>query len=76
MTISDTIRTPTVPQQAGPAGPPLPPQQTATAAAPLLGSDRPLSAEERQFVLALVAMVLVLGTVIVTGLLVAQHVWS
>ena len=62
MTVSDTVRTLTVPQQAAPADPPLAP--------------RPLSAEERQFVLALAAMVVVLGTIIVAGLLLAQYAWS
>ena len=51
-----------MPQQAAPADPPLAP--------------RPLSAEERQFVLALAAMVVVLGTIIVAGLLLAQYAWS
>lgn len=82
MTVQDTVTVP-VPQQA----PPPEPQGTARpaagtagrggpAAAPLVGRDRPLTTEERQFALALVVMLLALGSIIVTGLLMAELVWS
>lgn len=45
-------------------------------AIPLLGRDRPLTADERQFALALAALSVVLGTIIVTGLLLAQYAWA
>ncbi len=81
MTVQDAVRTVTVPRQAGPADPPLAPPAPlppAAAAAPapatasLLGRDRPLTADERQFAVALV----VLESVIVTGLLLAQYAWT
>ncbi len=80
MTVEDTVRTVTVPQQAGPVEPPpattAPAPAPAPAAAPLLGRDRPLTADERQFAIGLAALVAVLGAIIVVGLLLAEHVWS
>ena len=75
MTVQDATRTVPVPQQAGPVDPPRPhaPEQ---AAAPVLGRDRPLTAEERQFLLGGLAMCLCLGLYIVTGLLLSLLVWS
>jgi hypothetical protein len=35
-----------------------------------------LTTDERQFALGLAVLALVLGTIIVVGLLVAEHVWS
>lgn len=78
MTVQDT-RTVTVPPQAGPADPPLPLSTTAApapAAALLLGRDRPRTAEEREFALALVAMLVCLGSFIFAILLFAEYVWS
>ncbi len=43
---------------------------------PLLGRDRPLTADERQFAIAFVVLFLGLATIVVTGLLPAQHVWT
>jgi hypothetical protein len=74
MTVQDTVGTITVPRQAEPVDPPLVPAPPATA--PLLGRDRPLTTDERQFALGLAVLALVLGTIIVVGLLVAEHVWS
>ncbi len=67
-----------VPRQAGPADPPLSPVAEAPAApaAPLLGRDRPLTPEERQFAVGLVVMAIALTAIIVTGPVMAQHVWS
>ncbi len=80
MTVQDTVRTVVVPRQAEPADPPLAPPAPATDTAPavaaLLGRDRPLTADERMFAIGLVMMLLILGTIIVTGLLVGQYVWS
>ena len=72
--------TPTVsvPRQAGPADPLVTPAASPAAgpASPVLGRDRPLTADERSFAIGLVALVLVLGTIIVVGLLVGQYVWT
>ena len=79
MTVQDTVRTITVPQQAQPVDPPLAPRP-ATADVPppalLVGRDRPLTTDERQFAIGLAALALVLGTIIVVGLLVGQYAWS
>jgi hypothetical protein len=72
MTVQDTITTVTVPQQAGPTEPPV----AAPPPAPLVGRDRPLTVDERAFAIGLTALVLVLGTIIVVGLLVGQYVWT
>ena len=79
MTVQDAVRTVTVPPQAQPADPPpapLAPPVPAPASAPLLGRDRPLTADERQIAVALAVMVSILSLVIVTGLLVAQYAWT
>ena len=78
MTVQDAARSVTVPQQAGPADPPLAEDETVPAAAPapLLGRDRALTTDERQFALGLVAMALVLGTYIVVFLLVSAYAWD
>ncbi len=76
MTLQDTVRTVTVPQQAGPVDPPLAATAPAPVVAPLVGRDRPLTRDERQFALGLAAMVAVLGTIIVVGLLLAEYAWS
>lgn len=82
MTVQDTARTVTVPRQAGPADRPVEAPAPVVAAAPapttalLLGRERPLTADERQFALGLVMMVLALAAVIVGGLLLAQHLWT
>ena len=75
MTVQDTVRTVSVPRQAGPAEPPTAHVEP-TALAPLLGRDRPLTTDERQFAVGLAVLAAVLGTVIVVGLLVGQYVWS
>jgi hypothetical protein len=81
MTVQDT-RTVTVPPQARPVDPPpapLPPAAAAApapASAPLIGRDRPRTAEEREFALALTAMLVCLGTFITVLLLLAEYVWS
>ena len=78
MTVQDVARTVTVPLQGGPADQPLsppPPAPAAPAPAPaaLLGRDRPLTGDERQFAVALVAMLAGLTVIIVTGLLLAEY---
>jgi predicted lipid-binding transport protein (Tim44 family) len=75
MTVQDATRTVTVPQQAGPVDPLVTPAAE-PAAAPVLGRDRPLTADERQFLLGGLAMGLGLGLYIVTGLLLSLLVWS
>ena len=62
-----------VPAQAPPLDPPPPARP---APAPLLGRDRPLTADERQCLVGLVALALVLGSVIVTFLLLSAYVWG
>ena len=80
MTVQDTVPTTvTVPTQASPVDAPLiSPSPTADvrASAPLLGRDRPLTTDERQFAIGLAVLALVLGTIIVVGLLVGQYAWS
>jgi hypothetical protein len=75
MTVQDTA-TVTLPQQAGPVDPPLSTPAPVSVPAPLIGRDRPLTADERACALGLTALALVLGTIIVVGLLVGQYVWS
>ena len=79
MTVHDTatpaVARVTVPTQAGPVDAP-PPAAAPVPAAPLLGRDRPLTTDERQFALGLALLTFVLGTVIVVGLLVGQYVWT
>jgi hypothetical protein len=87
MTVQDTASTVTVtvPRQAGPAdlAPAAPPAGAAGPAAaiaapapPLLGRDRPLTVDERQFVVGLAVMWLFLGSIIVAGLGMAQYAWA
>ncbi len=81
MTVQAVVPTVTVPRQAGPVDPPLAPlplsaEVPAVRAAPLLGRDRPLTPDERQFAIGLVAVFVALMTYIVSGLLLAQYVWS
>ncbi len=81
MAVQEAVRTVAVPRQAAPADPvvaaPLLPETPApVATAPVLGRDRPLSAEERQFAIALAVMGVVLKLIIVTGLVMAQNVWG
>ena len=79
MTVQDTVPTVTVPTQAGPVDAPaarLPVTAEVPPSAPLLGRDRPLTTDERQFAVGLAVLALVLGTIIVVGLLVGQYVWT
>ncbi len=78
MTVQDATRVVRVPQQAGPVDPPPAPEPTTSPAAPapLIGRDRPRTADERQFLLGGLAMCLVLSAYILTGLLLSEFVWS
>ncbi len=76
MTVQDTVRTATVPRQAEPADPPRTRPAAALPSAPLLGRDRPLTTDERQFAVGLALLALVLGTIVVAGLLLGQYAWS
>ena len=77
MTVQDTVPTVTVPRQAQPADPPRTgPAADAPPSAPLLGRDRPLTADERQFAVGLAVLALVLGTIVVAGLLLGQYAGS
>lgn len=82
MTVQDTVRTVTVPSPAAPADAPLapvPPTPAAgaeQAAAPLLGRERPLTADERQCRLALALLFIGLMLMIVPGLLLGHYAWS
>jgi hypothetical protein len=74
MSVQDPVRTVTIPTQAGPVDPPLALRRPAAPApAPLVGRDRPRNADERMFLLGVVVMAVVLGTIIVVGLLLAQY---
>ena len=82
MNVQDTVRTVVIPRQAEPsddlpaatsvAARPVP----APAAAPLLGRDRPLTTDEREFLYGFGALVLLLSTFIVTFLLLSHYAWS
>lgn len=79
MTVQDTVPTITVPHQAAPADPPMAspaPAAAAPAAPPLIGRDRPLTTDERQFAIGLAVLVLALGTIIAVGVLLGQYAWS
>ena len=78
MTVQDTVPTITVPSQAAPVDPPVasPAVTAVPTAAPLIGRDRPLTTDERQFAIGLAVLTLVLGTIIVVGLLLGQYAWS
>ena len=78
MTVQDTA-TVTVPTQAQPVDAPrapLPVPAEVPPSAPLLGRDRPLTTDERQFAIGLAVLALALGTIIVVGLLVGHYVWT
>ena len=72
MTVSELVRTVHVPRQRGPVDASL----VEPAVSPPVGRDRPLARDERQFFWGLLAVMLTADTVIVTGTVVAQHVWS
>ena len=79
MTVQDDTRTAEVPRQAGPVDPPTgraAEPAPAPAAPRLIGRDRPLTPDEREFLLSGLVLWLFLSTFIVTGLLLAQLVWS
>ena len=63
-----------VPRQASPVD--AAPAPAAPAAAPLLGRDRPLDADERLFVIGSAVMFSVLSAIIVTCLVLSVHVWG
>jgi hypothetical protein len=79
MPVQDAARTVTVPQQAGPADPPLTTSTTEAAApapAPLLGRDRPMTPDERHFAIGIAVLLVGFTTILLTGLLMAEHVWA
>lgn len=82
MTVQDAVRTATLTSPPAPADPPpapLPPAAAAGAeapAAPLLGRERPLTADEGQFCVALAVLFGALMLLIVPGLLLAQYAVS
>jgi hypothetical protein len=79
MTVQDAARAVAVPQQAVPVDPPPAPAAEpapAPVAPALIGRDRPLTPDEREFLVSGLALWLFLSTFIVTGLLLAQLVWS
>ena len=78
MTVQDATRVVSVPPQAVPADPPPAPEPTTEPAgpAPLIGRDRPRTADERQFLPGGLAMCLVLSAYILTGLLLSEFVWG
>lgn len=76
MSVKDAVRTVSIPRQAGPADPPLP---TPPAAAPtsvgVPGRDRPLTSDEKQFILGAIITFGGLALIIVTFLLLSTQVW-
>lgn len=78
MSVQDAVRTVTVPRQAEPADPPLTSAAPPPAAPPragVIGRDRPLTKDEREFVLMTGGVFGALSVIIVTFLLLAQYVW-
>ena len=75
MTVQDAVRTLPLPRPAEPARPLVAVRRTAPAA-PLVGRDRPMTSEERHFLIGLGVMLVVLSTIIVGGLLLSQYVWG
>lgn len=73
MTVQDAVRTVSVPRQAGPVDPPAP---APAPAAPLPGRQRPYTADEREFALMMLGVIAFLEAFIITGLLLAQYVWT
>ena len=76
MSVKDAVRTVSIPQQAGPAEPPL--AATSAPAAPTAGvpgRDRPLTSDEKQFILGASITFGGLALIIVTFLLLATQVW-
>jgi hypothetical protein len=81
MPVQDAARTVTVPQQAGPADPPLTTPITEAAAPapapePLLGRDRPMTPDERHFAIGIAVLFFGFTAILLTGLLMAQYVWA
>lgn len=81
MTVQDAVRSVPVPQQrrtVDPGGAARPATTQADVPSPvrLLGRDRPLTPDERLFLVACPAMFGVLATIIVTFLLLSEHVWG
>ena len=74
MSVQDAVRTVTIPEQAGPSDPPL----AAAPAAPragVPGRDRPLTSDEKQFILGASITFGGLAAIIVTFLLLSVYVW-
>ena len=74
MSVQDAVRTVTIPAQAGPADPPLEAAPSAPRAG-VPGRDRPLTSDERQFILGATITFGGLAVIIVTFLLLATQVW-
>lgn len=74
MSVQDAVRTVTVPQQGGPADPPLAAARPAPRAG-VPGADRPLTSEERQFILGASITFGGLAVILVTFLLLSVYVW-
>lgn len=74
MSVQDAVRTVTIPAQGGPADPPL----AAAPPAPRVGvpgRDRPLTSDEKQFILGASITFGGLAVIIVTFLLLSVYVW-
>lgn len=74
MTVQDPTRAATVPRQTRPADPPL--ARSAEPAPALIGRDRPLTADEHEFLVTGLGLWLFLSTFIVVFLLLSVHVWG
>lgn len=75
MSVQDAVRTVTVPQQAEPADPPLAASATPAPRAGVPGRDRPLTSDERQFILGATITFGGLAVIIVTFLLLSVYAW-
>ena len=75
MSVKDAVRTVTVPQQAGPADPPLEAPAPTPPWVGVPGNARALTKEEREFLLGAIITFGGLAVIIVTFLLLATQVW-
>jgi hypothetical protein len=74
MSVQDAVRTVTIPQQAGPADPPLAARPPAPRAG-VPGHARPLTSDEKQFILGASITFGGLAVIIVTFLLLSVYAW-
>lgn len=76
MTVKTAVGTPTVPRPALPADPPVARAPEPRPPAGPVGRDRPLDREEREFMISMAVLVVVLSAIIVGGIVLSQTLWA